>query len=403
MLIGKKIILGISGSIAAYKSALIVRLLVKQGADVRVVMTPSSTQFIAPLTLATLSGKKVYTDFSEHDTWNNHVEMGRWADLMLIAPASANTIFKMANGVCDNLLTAVYLSRDCPVFFAPAMDEDMWRNTSVQYNVKRLVSFGHILLDVEKGQLASGLYGEGRMAEPDTIIENLSRFFSKPDSLRGKKALVTGGPTYEPLDPVRFIGNYSSGKTGIAIAEELALQGAEVDLILGPTNLQVQTHGIRVTPVNTASEMYDICMQKFTAADIIVMAAAVADYKPKISEIQKIKKAADKITLELEMTPDILYEMGKKKSKGQILVGFSLETQNEKQFTLEKLKSKNLDLIILNSLADKGAGFKHDTNKITIFGLEGKETIFPLKAKTDVAKDIVAAIIQLSHEHQELP
>ncbi len=395
---GKKILLGVSGSIAAYKAALIVRLLVKEGALVQVVMTPAAKDFITPLTLSTLSRNPVLSGLSENDSWNNHVTLGRWADLMLIAPASANTLAKMANGICDNLLLAVYLSATCPVWFAPAMDEDMWHHPAVKQNIEKLLSFGHIQLPVEQGELASGLRGEGRMAEPETILRVVQGFFSgSGETLKGKRALVTAGPTYEQIDPVRFIGNYSSGKMGIALAEELAARGAEVVLVLGPSALITHRPGIHTIAVKTAEEMHTVCLQQFKKADIAILAAAVADYRPRQTADKKIKKQEAGLVIELEKTPDILQELGRKKQPHQTLVGFSLETNNEKEYALKKLKEKKLDMIVLNSLKDNGAGFTHDTNKITIFEKSGKTKSFPLKLKSAVAQDIVTAIIKLRH------
>ncbi len=397
MLQGKKILLGITGSIAAYKSALLVRNLIKSGAEVKVIMTPAAQDFIAPLTLSTLSKNPVLSELFSENSWSNHVRLGRWADLMVIAPLSCNTLAKMANGLCDNLLLAVYLSANCPVLVAPAMDEDMWKHPSTQKNLKALESFGVTVLPVESGDLASGLVGEGRMAEPDLILEFLVRELSKNEDLKGKRAVVTAGPTHEPIDPVRFVGNHSSGKMGVAIAKELYHRGAEVNLILGPTGLSFNLNGIRVQRVQTAEEMYQQCSSHFENADITIMAAAVADYTPAEKSGEKIKKREDQWLLQFKKTRDILKSLGEKKRSDQVLVGFALETNNEKDNALEKLKSKNADLIVLNSLKDSGAGFGYDTNKITIFDKTGNEYHFDTKIKADVAKDIVDTIIRFMH------
>ncbi|NOT51014.1 MAG: bifunctional phosphopantothenoylcysteine decarboxylase/phosphopantothenate--cysteine ligase CoaBC [Chitinophagaceae bacterium] len=395
MLNGKKILLGITGSIAAYKSVYLVRLLIKAGAEVKVIMTPSAKDFVSPLTLSTLSHNPVLTDLFDQQSWSNHVMLGRWADIMLIAPLSCNTLSKIATGQCDNLLLAVYLSATCPVAIAPAMDEDMWQHPATKENLKKLGSFGNKIIPVEKGDLASGLYGEGRMAEPETIIEFINTNFFLTSPLQGKKAIVTAGPTYEPLDPVRFIGNYSSGKMGLAIAKELHERGADVTLILGPSSLEFSANGLSVIYVNTAAEMYDASNEAFDKADIAVMAAAVADYSPVVTAKEKIKKNDQHLTIELTKTKDILKSLGEKKKKEQVLVGFALETENEKENAISKLKRKNADMIVLNSLKDAGAGFKKDTNKVTIFEKGGQEFSFPVKSKEDVAKDIVDTIIRL--------
>lgn len=397
MLQGKKILLGVSGSIAAYKAATIVRLLVKEGATVKVVMTPSACDFITPLILATLSKHEVPVTISDNQSWNNHVMLGRWADVMLIAPASANTIAKMANGLCDNLLMATYLSATCPVFFAPAMDEDMWHHPSTRANIAKLLSFGHQQLPVEKGELASGLFGEGRMSEPEHMIAFLHQYFDTNKPLKGKKALVTAGPTQEPLDPVRYISNHSSGKMGIAIADALAAAGAEVTLVLGPTHLSATHAGVQTVRVVTAADMYNSSAAHFMESQIVVMAAAVADYRPKEIADKKIKKGTgDELTLELEKTTDILRTLGSKRPAGQILVGFSLETNNEKEYAQKKLYEKNLDLIVMNSLNDPGAGFNHDTNKVTLFDKQGTTRELPLKSKQEIAEDIVKTITAMT-------
>lgn len=393
----KKVILGISGSIAAYKSAHLARLLVKTGAEVRVLMTASATTFIAPLTLSTLSRHPVLTDVHSGEAWNNHVELGLWADALVIAPASANTLAKLANGLCDNILTAVYLSARCPVFVAPAMDVDMWRHPATQANVERLRTHGVQVVPVEHGELASGLVGDGRMAEPESIVAFLAHFQSTNKPLSGKKALITAGPTHEPLDPVRFIGNNSSGKMGIAIAEALARQGAEVTLVLGPTHLSPANSAIRVVPVVSAQDMYDACSSVFPDADITVHAAAVADYRPKMYSSSKIKKKDEDMHIDLAKTVDIAATLGKNKRPHQIVVGFALETDDEESNAAAKLKKKNLDFIVLNSLRDTGAGFGHDTNKISILRLDGSKTAFDLKSKKSVAEDIVAEILRLAN------
>ncbi len=396
MLQGKKILLGISGSIAAYKSAVLTRLLVKAGAEVKIVMTPAAKDFVTPLSLSTLSKNPVLVDLTENDSWANHVMLGRWADMMLIAPLSCNTLSKMASGLCDNLLMAVYLSATCPVVVAPAMDEDMWHHSTTKKNLKTINSFGNYIIPVENGELASGLIGDGRMAEPETILNWLNRFFLNEGELKGKKILVTAGPTYEPIDPVRFIGNHSSGKMGVAIAEEMSKRGAEVTLVLGPSDINV-TSNVKVIKVSSAEEMYNACTKVFHGSDIAVMSAAVADYTPVNFASEKIKKTENDLSLELTKTRDILKELGKHKRKDQFLVGFALETENEKENALKKLRSKNADMIVLNSLKDAGAGFGHDTNKITIFDKAGGVYPFDMKSKKDVAIDIVNTIIQLLH------
>ncbi len=397
MLEGKKILLGVTGSIAAYKSALITRLLVKAGAEVRVLMTPAAKDFITPLTLSTLSKNHVLTDLFSEGDWANHVMLGRWADVMLIAPLSCNTLAKMANGQCDNLLMATYLSATCPVVVAPAMDEDMWHHPSTSANLEKLNSYGNYVIPVEKGELASGLYGDGRMAEPEEIIRYVHENFFLQKDLKGKKVLVTAGPTYEPIDPVRFIGNHSSGKMGIAISQELASRGAEVSLIMGPSTMQPMGPGIRLTKVNTAEEMYEACMNAFSKTDVAIMSAAVADYTPANRSAEKIKKVSEGFTVDLVKTKDILKNLGERKKNGQILVGFALETDNEREYAWNKLRSKNADLIVMNSLKDPGAGFGHDTNKITIFEKNGNEIAYEMKPKQQVARDIVDRIVGMMH------
>jgi phosphopantothenoylcysteine decarboxylase / phosphopantothenate---cysteine ligase len=392
---GKKILLAVTGSIAAYKSILLVRLLVKAGAEVKVVLTPAARDFVSPLTLSTLSKNPVVTELSNNESWSNHVMLGRWADVMVIAPLTCNTLGKMANGLCDNMLLATYLSATCPIVVAPAMDEDMWHHPTTKINLQKLESFGNSIIPVDKGELASGLYGDGRMAEPESIMQYIGDHFFLTKDLTGKKALVTAGPTYEPIDPVRFIGNHSSGKMGMAIAEELARRGAEVHLVLGPSAMKTTIPGVYIHKVQTAGEMYDVCIKEFPAAHLAVMSAAVADYTPVTTAPEKIKKSSGSLTLELVKTRDILKSLGEIKRPDQLLVGFALETTNEREYARQKLTSKNADLVILNSLNDEGAGFGHDTNKITIFDKSGRETAYERKPKQQVAKDIVDSIVQL--------
>ena len=397
MLTGKKIVLGVCGSIASYKAAHLVRLLLKAGAEVQVVMTKDAVSFITPLTLATLSKKPVLVDYFIPETgeWNNHVDLGLWADVLLIAPASANTLGKMATGICDNLLLATYLSAKCPVYFAPAMDLDMWKHPSTVQNVKLLQSYGNILIQPNAGELASGLIGEGRMAEPEEIVALLQQELKKKLPLVGKKALVTAGPTYEAIDPVRFIGNHSSGKMGFAIAEELYRLGADVTLISGPTALSISHKAIKRLDVVSADDLLKATVAEFSDADITVMSAAVADYKPEQVANQKIKKKEQSFSLNLIKTTDILAELGNKKRTDQLLVGFALETENEVAHATDKLKRKNLDLIVLNSLNDEGAGFKSDLNKITILDKQLNAETFVLKPKSEVAQDICQKILAL--------
>ena len=398
MLEGKKILIGITGSIAAYKSIYLVRLLVKAGAEVKVVMTASAKDFVSALTLSTLSKNPVLVDLFDEQSWANHVMLGRWADVMVIAPLSCNTLAKMAHGLCDNLLLAVYLSATCPVVVVPAMDEDMWHHASTKDNLKKIASFGNKINPVEKGELASGLYGDGRMAEPETIIQFIDEHFFLPKDLEGKRVLVTAGPTHEPIDPVRFIGNNSSGKMGIALSQELAARGADVSLVLGPTALKPMGKGIRLIKVNTAEEMFDACIKEFPHTDIAIMSAAVADYTPLNKSTEKIKKQSDDLSIALVKTQDILKKLGEQKRNGQILVGFALETDNEKEYALNKLKTKNADLIVMNSLNDAGAGFGYDTNKVTIFEKNGNEIAYEVKPKQQVARDIVDRIVNMMHD-----
>lgn len=399
MLKGKRILLGISGSIAAYKAAQLTRLLVKDGAEVKVIMTVAATDFITPLTLSTLSRNPVHVNFVKNELgeWTNHVELGLWANLMVIAPASANTLAKMANGICDNLLLATYLSARCPVFFAPAMDLDMLRHPTTRHNLGKIQSFGNHLIEPAFGELASGLVGHGRMAEPEEIVHHLNKYIATAGILKGKRALVTAGPTHEAIDPVRFIGNNSSGKMGYAIAEELASKGAEVNLISGPTDLLPVHPAIELTKVTSAEEMYQACARRFPTSDIAVLSAAVADYRPAQRADQKIKKANSSLQIELTPTTDIAAELGKLKKTGQFIVGFALETENERANAEKKLTAKNFDLIVLNSLNDTGAGFGHDTNKVTLIDRQSRVKEFSLKSKKEVASDIVYAIIENTH------
>jgi len=389
---GKKILLGVCGSIAAYKAAFLTRLLIKAGAEVQILMTPSATEFITPLTLATLSKNPVHSKVSDEDSWNNHVDMGLWADAMIIAPATATTLAKLANGICDNVIVATYLSARCPVFFAPAMDLDMWIHPATVSNVKKLQSYGNHLIPVEDGELASGLVGKGRMAEPENIVEYLNNHFSSEADYAGKKVMVTAGPTYEAIDPVRFIGNRSSGKMGVAIAEAFAERGAIVNLILGPSILQTTHPSIKTTNVESAAQMYEAAKNFFDASDIAVLAAAVADYRPKTVADKKIKKKEGDFSIELDRTTDIAASLGKIKRNDQYIVGFALETNNEMNNAMGKLKRKNFDMIVLNSLKDKGAGFKHNTNKVSIIHKDESVQHFELKSKKDVAKDILSEL-----------
>jgi phosphopantothenoylcysteine decarboxylase/phosphopantothenate--cysteine ligase len=401
---GKKILVAVCGSIAAYKTAYLIRLLVKQGADVRVIMTPAAKEFISPLTLATLSKHECYIDYTNtaKTNWNNHVDLALWADVMLVAPASASTISKMANGICDNLLMGAYLSMRNPVLLAPAMDEDMWKHSSTRSNLQKLKSFGNAVIPVNSGELASGLHGEGRMAEPGQIMACLEEFFytrlldtnELHSKLAGRRVLITAGPTYEALDPIRFLGNHSSGKMGIALAEKAYRLGAHVKLVLGPSKLSPLS-GIDVTRVFSANEMYAACKKNFANADVCIFAAAVADFTPKTVSRQKIKKTDKEFTLTLKKNIDIAEEFGKVKQKGLLSIGFALETNDELKHAREKLKKKNFDLVVLNSLNEKGAGFQFNTNKITIVNRNNKILKFELKKKEEVAQDILASIENL--------
>lgn len=396
---GKNVLLGVTGGIAAYKTAFLVRLLIKAGAHVKVVMTPAAKEFVTPLTLSTLSKNEVFSSFTneedENAVWNNHVELGLWADFMIVAPASANTLAKMASGTADNLLLAVYLSAKCPVFFAPAMDLDMYRHPSTNNSFDQLKEYGNLMIPAGTGELASGLHGEGRMAEPEDIIQFLEEHFSAQLPLKDKTILITAGPTYEAIDPVRFIGNHSSGKMGFALAETAAALGANIILVSGPTHLEISEPNLKLIRVVSNEEMYAAVNKYFSEADVVIAAAAVSDYKPKQVASQKIKKNDNNLTLELEKTRDILATLGENK-KDQMLIGFALETNDELENARGKLKRKNLDFIVLNSLQDKGAGFQKDTNKITIVYPDSVKE-FDLKPKSEVAKDILNEIVTLIH------
>ena len=397
MLQGKKILLGITASIAAYKSILLVRLLVKAGAEVRVIMTPAAKDFVSPLVLSTLTNHPVLIELAGTEGWSNHVELGRWADLFVIAPLSCNSLAKMANGQCDNLLMASYLSATCPVMVAPAMDEDMWQHNSTKRNLQTLHNDGIYIMPVETGELASGLFGPGRMAEPETILHAMiSRFFRK-DSLKGKRALVTAGPTFEAIDPVRFIGNHSSGQMGFALAEALYLQGADVVLVTGPTALTPAFAGIGLVRVVSAAEMFEACNRFFGNMDIAILSAAVADYKMEHIAEQKIKKTNTDPTLQLVKTKDILAHLGASKKPGQFVVGFALETENELENAQKKRLAKNADAIVLNSLNDQGAGFGSSQNQVTILDQDGAGLFIPLVSKTVVAEQIVSYIVSKIH------
>ena len=393
----KKIIVGVCGSIAAYKTAWLIRLLIKAGAEVQVIMTRAASKFVTPLTLSTLSKKPVLTDFIKSKTglWNDHVALGLWADAFIVAPASANTLAKLAGGICDNLLNAVYLSARCPVFFAPAMDLDMYQHPSTQNNLKKLTAFRNHIIDPDFGELASGLTGIGRMAEPENIFSFVEQYLNTSKDLKGKKVLITAGPTQEAIDPVRYLSNHSSGKMGFAIAENMADKGASVMLISGPTQLNAKNKNIKLTKVTSADEMYEKALNVFPKIDIAVLAAAVADYAPVNRAENKIRKNNQEITVKMHKTMDTAATLGKNKKSNQIIVGFALETENELEHAQQKLKKKNFDLIVLNSLNDKGAGFGHDTNKITIIHKNNKTREFELKSKEEVAEDIVGEIVKL--------
>lgn len=398
MLKGKKILIGVTGSIAAYKIPFLVRLLKKEGAEVKVVMTQCATDFVTPLTLSTLSQQPILIEpYNKTDgSWNSHVDWGRWADVFLIAPVSANTLAKMASGIADNLLTTTYLAAKCPVFFAPAMDLDMYHHPTTQKNTDTLLSYGNRLIAPQEGELASGLCGAGRMEEPEVIVEVLMNFFEKKNDLKGQKVLVSAGPTFEPIDPVRFIGNHSSGKMGYALAEELADRGAEVVLVSGPVSINAHHPAIKTLKVNTAAQMAEACFREFPDCQIAIMAAAVADYSIESPADQKIKKQGGDLVLKLKPTTDILCQLGELKTKNQFLTGFALETENETDNAIKKLHNKNLDLIVLNSLNDAGAGFGTDTNKVKMIGLNGLVKETTLLSKTRIATEIVNMIVSLA-------
>ncbi len=397
MLKGKKILLGITGSIAVYKTAFLVRLLIKEGAEVKVIMSKDATNFVTPLTFSTLSKNKVFIDLFNEDNWQNHVQLARWADVFLIAPATFNTIGKMANGICDNLLLAVFFSLQCDSIVAPAMDEDMWNHCANKKNIEVLRERELIFLPVGKGDLASGLTGEGRMCEPDIIVGFLKDFFLKSQDMIGNNVLISAGPTQEAIDPVRFISNHSSGKMGICIAEEFYKRGATVKLVLGPTT-EIVGDGIEVVRVTSAEQMFNAVINNSGEFDILCMAAAVADYVPEKVADQKIKKSSDSLQLQLKRTKDILLTLGANKTSGQILIGFALETENEVINASKKLSEKNADIIVMNSLRDAGSGFGFDTNKITIFEKNGNEISFPLQSKREAAENIVDYICRYHHE-----
>lgn len=398
---GKKIIVAITGSIAAYKTPQLVRLLVKAGAEVQVVMTPSATDFVSPLALSTVAQHPVFTSVRNGAEWNNHVHLGRWADLLLVAPCSANTLAKMAQGLCDNMVLAVYLSATCPIAIAPAMDEDMWLHPATTNNLRTLASFGHHMIPVAYGSLASGLVGAGRMAEPEDLVQFATGVLTPTGRGVGMCALITAGPTYEAIDPVRFIGNHSSGKMGIALAECLATQGVQVSLVLGPVAATIQHPLIEVHRVTSALEMFDTCTQLFPDMDMVIMSAAVADFRPEQVATEKIKKQGTETHLQLNLVknPDILAHLGKEKKEGQLIVGFALETDNEMEHAQKKLQHKHADMIVLNSLKDAGAGFGHDTNKVTLLDKDGTITALPLQSKQDTAAAIVAYILGLNKKN----
>lgn len=394
----KHIVLGITGGIAAYKTASLARLFVKAGAQVQVIMTPNAKQFISPLTLSTLTGRPVISEFFTANTgeWHSHVDLGLWADAMIIAPATASTIAKMANGVADNMLVTSYLSARAQVFVAPAMDFDMMKHPSTIANIKALTSYGNIIIDPAEGELASHLIGKGRMEEPEKIFDRVNLFFNSCHDLDGKKVLITAGPTYERIDPVRFIGNFSTGKMGYAIAEEAARRGADVTIVSGPVSIEPHNLAIKVIKVESAAQMLDACLTQFDSSDIAIMTAAVADYAPETMAQNKIKREKDETpTIRLKKNKDIAATLGARKRPGQILVGFALETDHELDNATEKMTRKHLDMIVLNSLRDTGAGFGYDTNKVTIIKADGSETSFPLKPKSEVAKDVIDNILIL--------
>jgi phosphopantothenoylcysteine decarboxylase / phosphopantothenate---cysteine ligase len=395
MLKGKHILIGITGSIAAYKAAIIVRALVREGAEVKVLMTSLAKQFITPLTMATLSKNPILVEFfdPENGDWNSHVDLGTWADAYLVAPATANTIAKMAQGIADNLLLTTYLSARCQVFVAPAMDVDMFKHTTTGKNLNTLKSFGNIIIEPTFGELASGLEGKGRMEEPEKIVKTIENFFSFSQNLNGKKILVTAGPTFEAIDPVRYIGNYSSGKMGYAIAEVLSKMGSDVVLISGPVKLELQNTKVKIIKVTSAKEMHKASLKEFPKCDAAILAAAVADYAPLKPSGEKIKRTTAKLNIDLVPNPDIAFDLGKIKKKNQILAGFALETSNALKNAEKKLKNKNFDFIVVNSLEDEGAGFNSDTNKITIIDRYNKIQHFELKSKEDVARDIVDKLV----------
>ncbi len=389
---GKKILLAVSGSIAVYKSLILTRLLIKNGAEVKVIMTPASTDFVSPLSFSTLSKNQVFSDVSSGDSWNNHVELGLWADLMIVAPVTATTMAKMVNGIADNMVIACYLSAKCPVLFAPAMDLDMWKHPSTKSNLTKLQSYGNHYIQVGNGELASGLEGEGRMAEPEAILKEIVYFLDIKQDLKGKNAIVTAGPTYEDMDPVRYIGNRSTGKMGIAIAEELAKRGASVSLILGPSQIKT-TSAYETIRVRSAQEMYEEVKDLHQESDIVIFAAAVADYRPSNISDQKIKKKDDDLAIKLERTVDIAKTLGAEKKK-QIHIGFALETENGEVNAKKKLDKKNFDYIVLNTLADEGAGFGHDTNKISIYNSKGLIEAYSLTTKKKAAKNIIDTLLK---------
>ncbi len=392
---GKKILLGVSGSIAAYKSAILLRLLIKEGCDVRVIMTSSAKDFVSPLTFSTLSGHPVASDVHKDDEWTNHVEWGLWADAMIVAPATAHTLARCAHGLASDMLTATYLSSKCPVFFAPAMDLDMWHHPSTRENINRLQSFGNFIIDVGTGELASGLSGPGRLAEPEDILLQLATYFHYRQDMNGLKVLINAGPTYEAIDPVRYIGNHSTGKMGVAIAEEFSRRGAEVFLVLGPESVLPDNPHIHIERITSADEMLAACLHRFSEVKVAVLAAAVADYKPASVAAEKIKKSTETLSLELVRTPDVAEALGKMKKPGQQLIGFALETSEGSKNAREKMVRKNMDMIVLNNPRDTGAGFGHETNKVSFLFPDNKEEHFELKSKRAVAHDIAEAIHQM--------